>query len=233
LAELVEIVVKFADLDVHNVVVNEHEFFLGLVELVEDIHNGAGHGLTLGVTNFNLSELVKLLDGTGKVHDVLASLREGVEADEQSVGGDFPLVLALSLVIEVGFLEFSANIDALFEASVSFVRGFTLDGRFYSFSIDVVVALNDDSIADLTDEDHESRGGVVELGVSPDHEDGVHDGDEQVSNVGEFLRFVDQVLEEPLESLQVLAVLVGFLTGYMDLLLQFGEDGRVGGLVLL
>jgi hypothetical protein len=48
------------------------------------------------------------------VHDVLAALLEGVEADKESVGGDLPLVgtLGLALVLEVGILELRAGLES-------------------------------------------------------------------------------------------------------------------------
>jgi len=41
------------------------------------------------------------------VHNVLATLLEGIKANKESICGDFPLVaaLCLSFVLEVGILE--------------------------------------------------------------------------------------------------------------------------------
>lgn len=201
LAELVEIIIKFAHLDIHNIIVDKHEFIFGGIELIQDVHNRTGHGLALSVTDFNLSKLVELLDSAGKVHNVLTSLREGVKADKKGVSGNFPLVLALCLVIEVGLLEFGANIDAFLQTGMSFLRNVTFNSRFYSFTINEVMALNNNSVADLADQDHKSGGSVVEFGVSPNHENSVHDRNEKVSNIYNFLRCVSQVPKEAFESL--------------------------------
>lgn len=119
LAELEEVVVELTLLDVENVVLDEHEVINSLGELTEDSHDGGGHSLTLGVTDFNLLELAKLIDGTSEVHDVLASLGEGIKADKERVGGDLPLVLGLGLVVEVGFLKLGANVESKGELLVS------------------------------------------------------------------------------------------------------------------
>lgn len=100
-------------------------------------------------------------------------------------------------------------------------------------SVDVGPALLDDGVADLADEDDQAGGSVVVLGVVPDEEDGVHDGHELLSNVGELLGGVGEVVEEVLQGLQVLVVLVGLLLGDLHFLLQLAEGGGVGALVLL
>jgi hypothetical protein len=48
------------------------------------------------------------------VHDVLASLLEGVEADKEGICGDLPLVdtLSLALVLEVSILELRAGLES-------------------------------------------------------------------------------------------------------------------------
>lgn len=79
--------------------------------------------LALCVTDFDLLELVELDNGAGEVHDILATLLEGVKADEESVGGDFPLVcaLCLALVLEVSILEFGASLECKCELIMSFL----------------------------------------------------------------------------------------------------------------
>jgi hypothetical protein len=54
------------------------------------------------------------------MHDVLASLKEAIESDEQSIGGDFPLILRLSLIVKVGIFEFVANINGKSKVFVCF-----------------------------------------------------------------------------------------------------------------
>jgi len=87
--------------------------------LLEDALHGGSQSLTLGVTDLNLLQLVELDDGRSQVHNVLAPLREGVESDEQGIGGDFPLVLDLCLVVEVLFLESGTDIEGNSELVVS------------------------------------------------------------------------------------------------------------------
>ena len=115
LSELVEVVVELSSLNVHDVVSDSGELVLCLGELLEDLLNCGSEGLTLGVTDVNFLEGRELDDSGGKVHDVLASLGEGVEADEESVGGDLPLVLGLSFVLKVGILELVADVNASLE----------------------------------------------------------------------------------------------------------------------
>jgi len=45
------------------------------------------------------------------MHDILASFKEAIESNEQSVGCDFPLVFGLGLIVKVSILEFVANIN--------------------------------------------------------------------------------------------------------------------------
>jgi hypothetical protein len=75
---------------------------------------------TFGVSDFDLIELFELQNGVCKMHDVLASLKEAIESDEQSIGGDFPLILGLSLVVKVGIFEFVANINGKSKVFVCF-----------------------------------------------------------------------------------------------------------------
>jgi len=63
LAEVEEIVVEFASLNVHDVIVNLHEVLNDDFEFVENLSEGLAHGSTLGVTDFDFLELLELLDG--------------------------------------------------------------------------------------------------------------------------------------------------------------------------
>jgi hypothetical protein len=76
LSELVEVIIESSLFDVHDVVFNLHEVLNGSSELFVDLDDGSRKGLTLGVTNLNLLELLELHDGVGQVHNVLASLLE-------------------------------------------------------------------------------------------------------------------------------------------------------------
>jgi hypothetical protein len=200
LTELEEVVIELVDLDVHNVEADFHELKNGRVEFLLNGLNVGGHLLSFGVTDLDLLQLVELLDGTSQVHDVLASLGEGVETDKESVGGDFPLVLALGLVVEVSLLEASANLDAELEAAVGLMGSLSCNRFLNAVAINVVVAIEDNLVADLADEDDKSGGGVVVGGVSPDHEDGVHDGDEQSLGVLEFNTGIHELSEEVLQG---------------------------------
>ena len=200
LTELEEVVIELVDLDVHNVEADFHELVNSQVEFRLNGLDAGGHLLSFGVTNLDLLQFVELLDGTSQVHDILASLGEGVEADKESVGGDFPLVLALSLVVEVSFLETSTHLDAELEASVSLMRSLSCDAFFDAVAINVGVAVKDNLVADLTDEDDKSGGGVVVRGVSPDHENSVHDRDEKRLGINEFRTGIHELSEEILQG---------------------------------
>jgi hypothetical protein len=84
-----------------------HELFNSLVELIKDLHNRCSELLALGITDFDLLELVELNDGAGKVHNILAALLERVEAHEEGICCNLPLVstLGLTLVFKVGILK--------------------------------------------------------------------------------------------------------------------------------
>lgn len=90
------------------------------------------------------------------MHDVLASLKEAIKSHEQSVGGDFPLVLGLSLVVKVGIFELVADINGKVEFVVGFFWLFAFDEAEDFLSIDFASALIDDGVADLSDQDDES-----------------------------------------------------------------------------
>lgn len=153
LSELEEIVSELLLLNVHDVVVNEHELLDGLSEFGLNGDDGLGHGLTLGVANFNSLELVELDDRLGQLHDVLASLDEGIKTDKEGAGGDFPGIGGLSLSVIVGLFELGAELHAHRQLVVG-VRGvFVFDGSEDLVAVDLLAALEDDCVADLTDQD--------------------------------------------------------------------------------
>ena len=115
---------------------------------------------------------------------------------------------------------------------MGFLWLFILDEGEDLLTVDVVTALVDDGITDLSDKYHKSGGGVIVGWVSPDEKDHVHGGHEQLWDLSEVLASVSQRVEQLCESLQVLAVLISFLSGSLDLLLKFREGASVGGLVL-
>lgn len=100
-------------------------------------------------------------------------------------------------------------------------------------TIDLEAAVGDDLVADLTDENKETSGGVVVLGVSPDQQDGVHDWDKVVSHLMKLKRGVLELSEIAVEGLEIFVVLIGLETGDLNLLLELGEGRGLGRLVLL
>ena len=125
----------------------------------------------------------ELHDGACQVHDVLASLRERIKSHEQGVGGDFPLVLGLLLVLIVGILELGADIQS---------EGKLIIGSFWlissnesedGWSINGTSASDDDGVADLSDQNNQSSWGVVVLRVGPDQQDSMHDWDEKINHL--------------------------------------------------
>jgi hypothetical protein len=185
-AELVEIVIELALL---NVIAYLHELVNGLVELVEDLHHWGSELLALSVTDFDLLELVELNDSWSEVHDVLASLLEWVKADEEGIGGDLPLVgsLGLTLVLKVSILELWAGLKSESELVVGLLWLLVLDTGKDWLAINVFAALADDGVADLADQDYKASRGVVVRRVGPDHEDHVHDGNEEIRHFSELL----------------------------------------------
>lgn len=232
LAEVEEIVVKFASLNVHDVIVDLHEVLNDDFEFVENLSEGLAHGSTLGVTDFDFLELLELLDSASQVHDVHAAFGESVKADEESVGGDLPLVLALGLVVEVGILEPGAHVQGQCELLVGLSSVLILDSVEDFLAINKSAALGNDGVADLSNENDKASRGVVVLGVGPDEEDGVHDGHKELSNLVGLIAGADELAEEVLEGAEILVVLVGLFLGNLNFLLQLGEGGGVGALVL-
>ena len=233
LAELEEVVSELLHLDVHDVVVDEHKGLDGLSEFSLNGHNGSAHGSTLGVTNLDLLQLVELLDGLGELHNVLAPLSEGIKADKEGARSDLPGVLGLGLVVVVGDLELGAEVPASGELAVSITWVFVLDCTENLVTVDLLAALEDDGVANLSDEDQEACWGVVVLRVGPDEEDGVHDGDEELRDFSKVERGVDELVEVLLKGLEVLVVLISLDSGNMDFLLEFAEGASLSGFVLL
>ena len=233
MAELEEVIVKASLFDVHDVVLDGHELIDGRLELVVDLHHSGGKDSTLSVTDLNLLEALELEEGARQVEHVLAALLEAVEADEQSVLSDFPLATDLGLVLMVALLELGTSVKSNEEFRVGFTGLVVLDEREDLLAINEVAASVDHSVADLADEHDEAGGRVVVLRVSPDKEDRVHDGHEQLSDVAQLLGVVGQLVEEIGQGLQVEVVIVGLDTGSLDLLLELGEGTSVGTLVLL
>jgi hypothetical protein len=71
------------------------------------------------------------------------------------------------------------------------------------------------------------------LRVSPNEEDGVHDGHEQVSDLLELEGVIGQAGKKLRKSLQVEVVVVSLNSGSLNFFLELGERTSVSGLVLL
>jgi len=99
-------------------------------------------------------------------------------------------------------------------------------------AINKSAALGNDGVADLSDENDKASRGVVVLRVGPDEENGVHDGHKELSNLVGLIAGADELAEEVLEGAEILVVLVGLFLGNLNFLLQLGEGGGVGALVL-
>jgi hypothetical protein len=69
--------------------------------------------------------------------------------------------------------------------------------------------------------------------VSPNQQDGVHDGHKKLSDFVEVLARVYEIVEECLKSLEVLVVLIGFLLSDLHFFLELTEGSGVGALILL
>jgi hypothetical protein len=143
------------------------------------------------------------------VHDVLAPFGEGVQSHEESVGGDFPLVLSLGFVFKVSILELGAHVQGENELVMSLLWLLTLDEAEDLLTIDVLVASGNDRVANLTDENDEPGWRVVVLRVGPDKEDGVHDWDEEFNYVLKLIGWVGELIEQFYQGLEILVVLVG------------------------
>jgi hypothetical protein len=183
LLENEEVIVELSSLNVHDVVGHVGELLDGCLEFGEDLEDRVGQGLTLGVSDVDVLQLVEHDDGVSQVPNVLASLRKGVQSHEESVGGDLPGVLGLGFVLKVGFLELGAHIMGQLQLVVSLLWLLSLDVAEDLLTVDRKSAGSDDCVADLSDEHNKSGGSVVVLRVVPDQEDGVHDWDEELRDL--------------------------------------------------
>jgi hypothetical protein len=78
LSELEEVVSELFLLNVHHIVVDEHELLNSLSELSLNSDDGLRHGFSLSVSNLDSLQLVELNDGLSQLHDVLAPFDEGI-----------------------------------------------------------------------------------------------------------------------------------------------------------
>jgi len=97
----------------------------------------------------------------------------------------------------------------------------------------MVSALADDCIANLSDQDDESRWSVVMLGIGPNKENGVHYWDEELRDLWHLFHLVGELVEKFNQGFEVLVVLIGFSFGGLDFLLKLAEWASVSRFVLL
>ena len=62
LSELEEVIVKLSSLNIHDVIFDLHEFLDSLFEFFVDLFDCLSQGVTLGVTDINLRQLLELND---------------------------------------------------------------------------------------------------------------------------------------------------------------------------
>jgi len=110
---------------------------------------------------------------------------------------------------------------------------FVLNGTEDCLSINILAALADYGIADLTDQDNQASRSVIVGRVCPDHQDHVHNGDEEIRDLGELLAQISELVEETSKCLKILKVLVSLGAGSLDFFLELAEGASVCGLVLL
>jgi len=106
------------------------------------------------------------------------------------------LVLGLSLVVKVSILELVAHINAKRKFVMSFWDLITFDEGKHFLSIDLAAASFDDSVADLSYENHKSRRSVVVLRVGPNKQNSMHNWNEQLSNVVQLLGWISKLVEQ-------------------------------------
>jgi hypothetical protein len=147
--------------------------------------------------------LGELHNGAGQVHDVLASLGEGIKSHEQGVGGDLPLVLGLLLVLIVGIFELGADIQSKSELVIGGLWLIGSDESEDGWSIDGHTASIDNGVADLSDQDNKPSWSVVMLGVGPDEQNGVHDWNEKVNHLIQLLSCIGELVEQIKEGLKI------------------------------
>lgn len=89
----------------------------------------------------------------------------------------------MGLVVKVGIFELVADINAKRKTVVSFSDFLTFDKFENLFSVDLVTASNDDSVADFSDENNKTGWSVVVFGVSPNKQDGMHNWNKKLGNI--------------------------------------------------
>mmetsp|Transcript_52159 Transcript_52159/g.108898 ORF Transcript_52159/g.108898 Transcript_52159/m.108898 type:complete len:636 (-) Transcript_52159:578-2485(-) len=228
-AEGVEVVVEALVLHVHDVLGRLPEHRAGVDELVEDLLHVGRERLALGPADLDPLELAELDDGLHQVEHVVAPLEEAVQAGEERAVLEAPRVgralgAGAGLVVEVGALEGDRHAQADLER-VDRVLRLHLEELL---AADEAGGLADQIVADFAHEDDEAARGVVELGVLPDEEDGVHQRLEHGGDVGEGL--AREHLQELGHRVEVDHVVVGLHPRLRHLLAEAVECRKVGRL---
>ena len=224
--EHVEVVVKLLVLHVHDVLGRPLEDGARVHELGEDLLHVGCEGLALGPAHLDALELAELDNGLHQVEHVVAALQEAVKAGEEGAVLEAPRVgRALGadpgLVVKVGALE--RHRDA--QADLERVDGVLRLHLKELVTADKAGGLPDEVVADLAHEHDEPAGGVVELGVLPHKEDGVHERLEDGRHVGEGL--AREHLQVFGDRVQVDHVVIGLHPRLRNFLAQPVEGGKV------
>jgi hypothetical protein len=138
------------------------------------------------------------------------------------------LSLCLLLVLKVGVLELGADIKGDSELVVSLLCLLGLDEVEDSKAVDGISTPDDDGVADFSDQDDESRWGIVVLRILPNKQDRLHDWSKEINYFRKICACADQIIEEICECSQVLIVLNSLVTGDLYFFLELAEWTSVG-----
>lgn len=151
------VILELSLLNVHDVIflfVLIDESLLSLTEIGENCFDTQCEMIALGISNFNLIKCSELGDSVGEMRDVLTSLLERVQSNEESICGDLPLVFGLLLVFIVAHFELPANLKGLLKLFFSNLCLFILNEVKDLFTINEASAPVNDGVTDLSDEDN-------------------------------------------------------------------------------
>ena len=105
---------------------------------------------------------------------------------------------------------------------------FVFDRAKNFVAVDLLAALGNDGVADLSNENQEARGSVVVLRVGPDKQDGMHDGHEELSNFSQIKRSISEFVEVLFKCLKILVVFVSLKACSLHLFLELAESASLG-----
>jgi hypothetical protein len=154
----------------------------------------------------------------------VAALEESIEPQEERVVLNAPRILRAlcvrgRLVVEVNAFEVTAHAQRSLQLGHGTSRLLLCDEVEDLLPRNELDRCVDDCVAHLANDDHESCGCIVELGVLPDEQQDVHDGSEEL---GQLLKVVTAVeaLEPGLKGTQVLDVVIRLEARSKDLLAE-------------